>query len=49
MHTFKGHTASVNSVAFSSDGKRIVSGSDDKLILIWNTDTGAHVSHHLAS
>jgi len=44
VHTLKGHSASVNSVAFSSDGKRIVSGSDDKLILIWNTDTGAHVS-----
>ena len=32
----KGHTDQVNSVAFSPDGKRIVSGSHDKSVRVWN-------------
>jgi WD40 repeat protein len=36
----------VRSVAFSRDGKRIVSGSDDNLVKIWNTETGVEVSSH---
>jgi len=30
-------------VAYSPDGKRIVSASNDKLVKIWNADTGAEV------
>jgi WD40 repeat protein len=37
---FTGHTDSVNSVAFSPDGNRIVSGSDDRTIRVWNATTG---------
>ena len=33
----------VNSVGFSPDGKRVVSGSDDGLVKLWNTETGARV------
>ena len=33
------HSYSVNSVAFSPDGKTIVSGSNDKTIKVW--DAGA--------
>ena len=36
----KGHMARVNSLAFSTDGKLIASGSDDKTIRLWNTVTG---------
>ena len=36
----QGHSDSVTSVAFSSDGSRIVSGSDDKTVKIWNAATG---------
>ena len=36
----KGHTSYVNSVSFSPDGKRIVSGSDDNTIRIWDATTG---------
>jgi len=39
-----GHSSRVNSVVFSRDGKRIVSGSDDNLVKIWNIETGAEVS-----
>jgi WD40 repeat protein len=34
----------VNSIAISPDGKRVVSGSDDKLVKMWNAETGAEVS-----
>lgn len=34
----------VGSVAISKDGKRVVSGSADKLVQIWNVATGAKVS-----
>jgi WD40 repeat protein len=35
-----GHLSIVESVAFSPDGKRIVSGSVDPTIRIWDMDTG---------
>jgi len=39
-----GHSGGVTSVSFSADGKRIVSGSSDSLIKIWDVKTGAEVS-----
>ena len=44
MHTLRGHMLPVRSVAFSWDGNRIVSGSWDRLVKIWNAETGALVS-----
>src|SRR5262249_47787016 len=35
-----GHTGAVNSVCYSSDGKRIVSGSEDKTVRVWDAHTG---------
>ncbi len=32
----KGHTSAVMSVAFSPDGKRIVSGSQDNTVKVWD-------------
>ena len=36
----------VFSVAFSSDGKLVASGSDDELVKFWDAETGAEVSSH---
>ncbi|KAF7368290.1 WD40 repeat-like protein [Mycena venus] len=38
-----GHTRSVYSLAFSSDGQRIVSGSGDTTIQVWDAYSGARV------
>ena len=35
FHIFKGHLRFVSSVAFSSDGKHILSGSADKSAHLW--------------
>ncbi|KAF9058822.1 hypothetical protein BDP27DRAFT_1160607, partial [Rhodocollybia butyracea] len=36
----QGHTSYVSSVAFSPNGKKIVSGSDDRSVGIWDADIG---------
>jgi WD40 repeat protein len=42
---FTGHTgSSLRSVAFSPDGQHIVSGSDEKIICVWNATTGEMVA-----
>ncbi|KAJ3995205.1 WD40 repeat-like protein [Lentinula boryana] len=43
----KGHTQGIDAVAFSPDGKRIVSGSRDESIRIWNADTGEAIGDPL--
>ncbi|KAJ1467516.1 WD40-repeat-containing domain protein, partial [Baffinella frigidus] len=38
-----GHSAFVHCVAISADGTRVVTGSNDTLVKIWNAETGAEV------
>ena len=40
----QGHSSSVKSVCFSSDGRQIVSGSEDHTVKIWDATSGAFVS-----
>ena len=51
--TFRGHQGKVNSVAFSPDGRRIVSGSADKTLKVWVRNIrearSAHVNCEIAS
>ena len=42
-HTLTGHTEPVWSVAFSPDGRTLVSGSRDKTIHWWDVSTGRHL------
>jgi hypothetical protein len=37
IRTFKGHIQSVNSVAFSPDGRYVFSGSSDRTLKVWNS------------
>jgi WD40 repeat protein len=34
-----GHTESIHSVAWSQNGKRVISGSDDRTVRVWDTET----------
>ena len=47
QQVFQGHTFSVNTVAFSPDGRHIVSGSGDKTIRLWDAQTGVQVGNPL--
>jgi WD40 repeat protein len=38
--TFSGHSSSVNAVAVTPDGERVISGSEDKTLKVWNLPRG---------
>jgi len=42
-----GHTNNINSVAFSQDGSRIVSGDQDGTLLVWDSKTGQSIGQPL--
>jgi serine/threonine protein kinase len=41
--TYRGHSDFVHSVAWSPNGERIASGSEDKSVQVWDAATGNHV------
>ena len=48
MNRLEGHRNSVSSVAFSPDGQRLVSGSSDNTLWLWDAQTGAPIGQPLA-
>jgi serine/threonine protein kinase len=40
LRTLQGHSDSVDSVAFSTDGRTLASGSNDNTIKLWNVNSG---------
>ena len=40
MYPSSGHSYDVSSVAFSPDGTKVVSGSYDETVKIWNVESG---------
>ena len=40
LKVLEGHTDRVDAVAISTDGAKIVSGSDDKTVRVWSMETG---------
>jgi len=40
IRTFSGHEGAVNTVGFSPDGTRIITGSEDQTVREWDIDTG---------
>ena len=47
MNPLKGHNHYVTSVAFSPDGRHIVSGSHDKTVRVWDAQTGQSITDPL--
>ena len=43
LYTYRGHSAGVIGVAWSPDGTRIASGSDDHTVQVWDAASGGHV------
>jgi WD40 repeat protein len=43
LHTFSGHTGKVCCAAWSSDSKLVASGGADKVVLVWDAETGNQV------
>ncbi len=41
-YTYRGHSDVVWAVAWSPDGKRIASGSNDKTVQVWDATDGGH-------
>jgi WD40 repeat protein/serine/threonine protein kinase len=40
LHSLKGHTRSINEIAFSPDGKRLATHSRDNSVKVWNIESG---------
>jgi eukaryotic-like serine/threonine-protein kinase len=43
VRRYSGHTGSIKCLALSADGKRLITGSDDKTIRLWDVSSGREV------
>ncbi|KAL8919824.1 MAG: hypothetical protein Q9208_006557 [Pyrenodesmia sp. 3 TL-2023] len=49
LRTYSGHLKSVTDTTFSNDGKQFLTGSFDRYIKLWDTETGACISRFQTS
>jgi WD40 repeat protein len=49
IRELKGHTGSVNTIDFSSDGTRLVSGGRDRSLILWDVATGGTLATNTSS
>jgi tetratricopeptide (TPR) repeat protein len=47
LRVLEGHADAVRSVTFSPDGRRLVSGSEDKTIRVWDLKTGKKLARYM--
>ncbi|KAF5344804.1 hypothetical protein D9758_014415 [Tetrapyrgos nigripes] len=47
IQELQGHTHSISSVAFSPDGTKVASGSEDSTLRLWDVATGSHITEPL--
>jgi hypothetical protein len=43
VHRFEGHTRTVRALAFTPDGTKVISGSDDETVRLWEVESGEEV------
>ena len=46
QRSLEGHDREVLDVAFSADGKRLISASWDKTAIVWDVETGKQIQRH---
>ena len=49
LRTFSGHVSEVDSVAFSPDGSKVLTGSADMTAKLWDVDTGKELHTYMHS
>ena len=49
VYDFQGHSMKVLCVAFTPDGRRLLSGGEDKIIIVWDLASGQRINDIKAS
>jgi len=47
IRSLRGHEGSISSIAFSQDGKLLVSGAKDSMVKLWNISSGQEIKSYL--
>jgi len=42
-HSLRGHSDRINAASFAHDGQSLITASDDRLMIVWNVETGSRI------